>query len=174
MFHQSYFFMVKTRRERCPYCGFLDVVKWGRRNNHQRYKCKSCNSTFTFRRKDISQTNRFIWFEWWILGKQTIDPIPSMSGHSVRQLTRWFYKYLENAPTWSIKRRESVNLLIDGTWFPNKLCLVVYRDNNIKATLFYRLTDKEREWEIIEIRSKIYEIRGVQVIPDLQTKSITH
>jgi hypothetical protein len=28
-------------------------------------------------------------------------------------------------------------------------CLVVYRANNIKATLFYRLTDDEKEWEII-------------------------
>ena len=25
-FHQSYFFMAKTRRERCPHCGFLDVI----------------------------------------------------------------------------------------------------------------------------------------------------
>lgn len=27
-FHQSYFFMPKTHRERCPHCGFLDVIKW--------------------------------------------------------------------------------------------------------------------------------------------------
>lgn len=65
-----------------------------------------------FRRKDVSEKNRFVWFKWWILGKQTIDQISAMSGHSVRQLKRWFYRYLENAPTWSIKRRESVNLLI--------------------------------------------------------------
>ena len=24
-----FFFMTKTRRERCPLCGFLDVIKWG-------------------------------------------------------------------------------------------------------------------------------------------------
>ena len=44
---------------------------------------------------------------------------------------------------------EKVNLLIDGTWFPNKVCLIVYRADNLKATLFYRLTDNEREMEII-------------------------
>ena len=59
-FHQSYFFMEKTRRERCPYCGFLDVIKWGRRANHQRYKCKKHGSLFTFRRKDISKANCFV------------------------------------------------------------------------------------------------------------------
>ena len=72
-----------------------------------------------------------------------------MSGYSVRQLKTWFYEYLDEAPTWKIKRRESVNLLIDGTWFPNKVCLIVYRANNIKATMFYRLTDDEKEDEII-------------------------
>ena len=62
MFHQSYFFMAKTRRERCPNCGFLEVIKWGRRGNHQRYKCKNCGSLFTFRRKDISKANRIALF----------------------------------------------------------------------------------------------------------------
>ena len=146
----NYFFMAKIRRSRCPRCDSLNVISWGEQSGHQRYKCKSCNKVFTFRRKDISEKNRFVWFEWWVLGKQTIEQISAMSGYSVRQLKRWFYKYLENAPTWSVRRRDSVNLLIDGTWFPNKLCLVVYRDNCIKATLFYRLTDKEREWEIIK------------------------
>ncbi len=26
-------------------------------------------------------------------------------------------------------------LLINGTWFPNKVCLVLYRDANIKMTI---------------------------------------
>ena len=29
------FFMAKTRRKRCPHCGFLEVIKWGRRTNHR-------------------------------------------------------------------------------------------------------------------------------------------
>ena len=43
-----------------------------------------------------------------------------------------------------------VNLLIDGTWFPNKMCLVVYRDDRVKTTLLYRLTDDEWEEQIRE------------------------
>lgn len=141
--------MAKARRERCPYCGFLDTIKWGKQCGHQRYKCKNCGSLFTPRRKDVSHNNRFIWFRWWVVGKQTIEQISELSGYSIRQLKTWFYEYLDEAPTWKIKRRESVNLLIDGTWFPNKVCLIVYRANNIKATMFYRLTDAEKEDEII-------------------------
>ena len=28
------FFMAKSRCERCPYCGFLDVIKWGKQCGH--------------------------------------------------------------------------------------------------------------------------------------------
>ena len=159
------FFMAKTRRERCPNCGFLDVIKWGRRDGHQRYKCKNCGSLFTFRRKDVSKANRFVWFEWWILRKQTVPQISELSGCSERQLYRWFDEYLESYPKWHIQRREKVNLLIDGTWFPNKMCLVVYRDETVKTTLFYRLTDDEWEEQIREdlenLKSAGIEIESV-------------
>jgi transposase-like protein len=112
--------MAKSRRERCPYCGFLDTIKWGKQSGHQRYKCKNCGSLFTARRKDISHKNRFVWFRWWVEGKQTIEQISELSGYSIRQLKTWFYECLEEAPTWKVSRREGVNLLIDGTWFPNK------------------------------------------------------
>ena len=141
--------MLKSRKEKCPECGSKEVIKWGRQANHQRYKCKRCGVSFTLRRKDVSLNNMFVWFKWWIVGKQTIEQISSLSGHSVRHLKSVFYKYLERAPQWTIKRREAVNLLIDGTYFRNKVCLVVYRGHHIKSTVFYRLTDKEREWEII-------------------------
>lgn len=142
--------MGKKQRKRCPKCDSLQTIKWGRRNNHQRYKCSHCNTLFTSRRKDISSINRFVWFEWWILRKQTISEISEMSGYSERQLSRWFDEYLSNYPEWIINRREKVNLLIDGTWFPNKVCLVLYRDENVRATLLYRLTDNEWESEIYE------------------------
>lgn len=143
-------FMIKKQRKRCPECGSLQTIKWGKQNKHQRYKCNHCSSLFTNRRKDISSKNRFVWFEWWILRKQTISEISQMSGYSERQLCRWFDEYLSNYPEWCINRSEKVNLLIDGTWFPNKVCLVLYRDENVRATLLYRLTDNEWETEIYE------------------------
>ena len=154
--------MPKTRRERCPQCGYLDVVKWGKRDGHQRYKCKNCGSLFTFRRKDIGKSNRFVWFEWWILGKQTLEQISALSGYSTRQLSRWFDEYLDSCPVWRIKFHEKVNLLIDGTWFPNKLCLVLYRNETVKSTLFYRLTDGEWEDEMVEDLRNIQSL-GIEI-----------
>ena len=90
------FFMSKTRRERCLNCGFLDVIKWGRRD------------LFTFRRKDVSKANRFVWFEWWILRKQTVPQIAELSGCSERQLYRWFDEYLENLKSVGIEIESDV------------------------------------------------------------------
>lgn len=143
--------MAAPKRKRCPHCGYLETIKWGRQRGHQRYKCKNCGICFTSRRKDVSSANRFIWFKWWILRKQTIAEISQMSGHSSRQLSRWFDTYLRSYPVWKIFNcEEGINLSIDGTWFPNKVCLVVYRDETIKTTLFYRITDDERACEIVE------------------------
>ena len=137
--------MLKTRKTRCPYCGFLDVIKCGKQCGHQRHKCNNCQILFIFRRKDVSQANRLVRFERWIIRKQTISQISELSGHSERQLYCWFDEYLKAYSKWEIQRREKVNLLIDGMWFPNKMCLIVYRDDRVETTLFYRLTDDE--WE---------------------------
>lgn len=88
--------------------------------------------------------------------------ISDLSGCSERQLYRWFDEYLENYPQWHIQRREKVNLLIDGTWFPNKMCLVVYRDETVKTTLFYRLTDDEWEDQIREDLENLISV-GIEI-----------
>mgnify|MGYP003441209313 FL=1 len=149
-FSSKLFFMSKTRRERCPQCGSMDVIKWGTRGGRRRFKCKNCDSMFTYRRKDVSKSNRFTWFRWWIVGKQSIQQISELSGYSTRQLSRWFNEYLDDYPTWKIQCGEKVNLLIDGTWFANEVCLIVYRDQTIKKTIFYRITDDEVEKELEE------------------------
>lgn len=50
------------RRQRCPECGSLDIIKWGVRNGKQRLKCRNCKSLFSARMKYISKSNRFRWF----------------------------------------------------------------------------------------------------------------
>lgn len=107
-----------------------------------------------------------MWFEWWILGKQTLEQISALSGYSTRQLSRWFDEYLDSCPAWRIKFHGKVNLLIDGTWFPNKLCLVLYRNETVKSTLFYRLTDDEWEDEMVE------DLRNIQSL-GIEIESVT-
>jgi len=69
---------------------------------------------------------------------------------------------LSDAPVFNVKPSERVNLLIDATYFSNNLCLVLYRDNTIKYTQLYRLTDGEWYEEIKEDIENLVSL-GVQI-----------
>jgi hypothetical protein len=98
----------------------------------------------------VSKQNSFIWFEEWVIGRQTLQRISEQSGWSERRLRYYFEHCLEDFPVWQVLPSERVNLLIDGTYFKGNLCLVVYRDDAIKCTQLYRLTDGEWQEEIKE------------------------
>jgi len=76
--------------------------------------------------------------------------LSSESGYSIRTLKTYFHNYLSKAPTLPLYPSEQLNLLIDGTYFKNDICLIVYRDNTIKFTQLYRLTSGEYYHEIKE------------------------
>lgn len=153
------------RRQRCPECGSLQVIKWGVRNSVQRYKCIDCLALFSSRRKDISRSNRFPWFRKWVSGKMTVGEIADASGYSPRQLHRWFDEYLDQVPTWTISTMRPVYLLIDGTFYSDGHCLIIYRAENLKRTLFYRFTTMEDDDEIasdlLNIKAMGYNIAGI-------------
>jgi hypothetical protein len=142
--------MKKSKKKRCWSCGNLNVIKWGKQQGKQRFRCKNCGIFFTATNIGVSRKNREVWFREWIVGKQTFIQLVYKSGYSERGLKRYFYDYLERYPVWNIRTSDSVNLLIDGTYFANKLCLVLYRESNMKTTLFYRLSDGEWEEELRE------------------------
>lgn len=128
----------------------MDVIRWGFQNGKQRFRCKECGIFFTSSNKGVSRSNRFIWFRKWVLQKQTLEVISKESGYSVSSLKRYFEVYLASPPILSVYPSEKVNLLIDGTYFSNNLCLIIYRDNTIKFTQLYRLTNGEWYEEIKE------------------------
>jgi hypothetical protein len=117
---------------------------------------------FQWTNKSVRQSNRFVWFRQWIVGKQTLSELEEKSGYSKSSLKRYFHDYLPRYPTWKIKSSGKVNLLIDGTYFRNKVCLVLYRDNNIRATQLYRLTDGEWFEEICEDLENLLSL-GIQI-----------
>jgi hypothetical protein len=84
-----------------------------------------------------------------ISGSNRTEYISRRRGYSERTLKRDFYDRLQEYPVWCIRPADKENLLIDGTYFANKVCLVLYQDNNIKATQLYRLTDDEWQEEIV-------------------------
>jgi hypothetical protein len=61
-----------------------------------------------------------------------------------------FSTYMKQAPLYQINKREEVNLLIDGIYIPGNICLIIYRDNEIKYTQLYRITTDEIYEEIKE------------------------
>ena len=138
------------RRQRCPKCGSLDIIRWGIRNNHQRYKCSNCGSSFIRKQPTVSSANRFIWFRKWVLGKQTIQDIAEVSGYSERHLRRWFDDYLSQSPKWEITRHANTHILVDGTWLDSDHCLILYRDSDLKTTIYYSFAETEDEYAIIK------------------------
>jgi AraC-like DNA-binding protein len=140
----------------------LDVIRWGKRSGKQRYKCRQCGLLYTHNNVAVSKSNRFAWFKLWVAGRQTIRQLQKVSGYSERTLKRYFYQYLTTAPIFTVKPSEKVNLLIDATYFKGNLCLVLYRDNTIKYTQLYRLTDGEWYEEIKEDLQNLLTL-GVQI-----------
>jgi hypothetical protein len=120
---------------------------------------------FSARRKEITSSNRFVWFKKWVSGRMTIEEIAITSGYSSRQLHRWFDDYLDTWPSWTINTSTPIYLLIDGTYYSDGHCLIIYRAENLRRTIFYRFATHEDDDEIasdlLNIRDLGYEVIGI-------------
>jgi len=99
---------------------------------------------FTRTNPEVTLKNQFIWFEKWISERQVYKYLVRDSGLSQSSLQRLFRQYLKQAPEVTLRNKVQAHLLIDATYFPNDLCLVLYYDHDIPYTQLYRLTDQER------------------------------
>ncbi len=73
---------------------------------------------------------------------------------------------LAKAPVLEFSSSDEIYLVIDGTYFPNDICLVVYRNYHLKLTQMYRMTDGEHFEEIAEDLQNLLNL-GIKI------KSIT-
>ena len=134
----------------CPICSSEKVQKWGNQNGKQRYRCSDCFHNFSLRNKGVQQSNQFIWFRKWIMERQVYQYLIRDSGMSQRTIQRLFKDYLKKAPKIPIRSKTHVHLLIDGTYFSNGLCLILYYNYDIQYVQLYRETNKEKLKEIKE------------------------
>ncbi len=81
---------------------------------------------------------------------------------SNRSISRLFKKFLSQAPQIPIKSKGLVHLLIDGTFLPNGLCLILYYDHDINYVQLYRTSNQEKFREIYQ-DLKVLKSLGVQV-----------
>ena len=150
------------KKKRCWACESLNTIKWGKQKKRQRFKCKDCGILFTSKNEAVKLSNQFSWFKKWVISRRTIRDLVTESGYSERTLRRLFYSYLSAPPRLSIYPSEKVNLLIDGGYFSNGVCLVLYRDATIKFTQLYRFSDGEHYIEIKEDLENLLTL-GIQI-----------
>lgn len=143
--------MVQTSpKVRCWACSSLETIKWGKQGGKQRYQCQNCGIYFTAQNIGVKLQNELVWFEKWVVHRQTLGELAEQSGYSERTLRYKFEQYLDKYPRLTIPVKRVVNLVLDGTYFPNKVCLFVYRENELQDTLLYRTTTGEYADEIYE------------------------
>jgi hypothetical protein len=85
---------------------------------------------------------------------------------SQSSLQRLFKRYLAKAPLITIRNKIGASILIDATYFPNNICLVVYYQSDIRYTQLYRITDNEY---FVEIKEDLENIRNLGI----HVKSVT-
>ena len=84
------------------------------------------------------------------------------SGMSQSSIQRLFNSYLKQAPIVTVRNKVHVHLMIDGTYFSNELCLILYYDHDIRYVQLYRETDQEKYTEIKEDLTNLISL-GVNV-----------
>ncbi len=139
----------------------MDVIKWGKRQNKQRFKCKNCDILFTRNDPNQKLENRFIWFKKWVIERQNFATLSRDSGLSKDTLQRIFYYFLKQSPQVKIIKRSQVNLRIDATYF-EKFCLLCYQDHSDGYTQLIRFSDGEDYSEIKEDLDNLIRL-GVQI-----------
>ena len=110
----------------------------------------------------MSNANQFVWFEKWIMERQVYRFLSRDSGMSQSSLQRLFKIYLSSPPKNLVKSKKNVHLLIDGTYFTNELCLILYYDYDIQYVQLFRQCSKEKFREIKEDLSNLKKL-GVEV-----------
>jgi hypothetical protein len=139
----------------------LEVIRWGKRGGKQRFKCRECGILFTNNRPLQKIQNRFIWFQKWILERQTYQILVRESGLSKDTLQRTFYQLLEKAPKIRIIKRQQVHLRVDATYF-ERFCLFCYQDDEDGYIQLIRFTDGEHYEEIKEDLDNLLKL-GIQI-----------
>jgi hypothetical protein len=84
------------------------------------------------------------------------------SGLSQSSIQRLFKIYLKRPPENMVRSKGNVHLLIDGTYFANGLCLVLYYDYDIQYVQLFRETNDEKYKEIKEDLENLKKL-GVEV-----------
>jgi len=142
---------------------------WGETpSGSPRFRCKTCNITFVWQRPDKAQQNRFSWFYRWLLGI-SIPNIAASVGKHPRTIRRTIHHFLDNPPRLNPVPKSNCHLIIDGTWFGRKNCLIVYWNKDLRRVQYWNYTIGERTLEILR---DLRKLRKAGVIPTSVTSKL--
>jgi AraC-like DNA-binding protein len=105
---------------------------------------------FQWENKGVTNANRFVWFTKWIMDRRVYRTLSNEMQMSERSISRLFKHYLTQAPEIFVKNKAHVHLIIDGTYLPNGLCLILYYDHDIRYVQLYRTGKAEKLREITQ------------------------
>lgn len=118
------------------------MIKWGKQNNRQRWRCKKCSKLLIWKIKSNSIRKQASWFKKWVYDKRTLKSLSRESGKSISTLRRLFSEYLKSAPRYKIKHNSNCHLMIDVTNYGNN-CILNYLDNDLKHLQYGNIVNRE-------------------------------
>jgi hypothetical protein len=83
-------------------------------------------------------------------GKASLPEVDSRQPHEPKYSSKTLQILSEITPENTVESKGHVHLLIDGTYFENGLCLVLYYDYDIQYVQLFRQTNQEKFREIKE------------------------
>lgn len=121
--------LLKSKRDdgiRCPYCGSTDVVRYGRRNGTQRYRCqdKGCGKMFSDLTGSILSATRKDFQVWKRYVKCMMDGLSVRKSAAICKINRntafvWRHKILDALALLAAKQKRLGGIVeADETFFP--------------------------------------------------------
>ena len=121
-----------NQKKHCVNCGSGQTIKWGFQGGKKRFRCKNCNKVFYWTNAGSSKNQKLKLFKKWIAGKATLNELARETGKSARTLQRIFKNFMDYPPLPRPEPNSNCHLTIDGTYFKNNFCVLVYYDSRIK------------------------------------------
>ncbi|MCH8854234.1 MAG: IS1 family transposase [Planctomycetes bacterium] len=98
-------------------------------NGRQRWFCRTCRHSFSWRNPTARRMREMEWFRRWIVEGYSVRQLALQSGHSQRKLRRLIDSFLAQAPpTSALEPQTAQYLLFDGTFLHRPHSIAVLMD----------------------------------------------
>jgi transposase-like protein len=109
----------------------------------QRFLCKVCGKTFSWKLPFTKKYREKSWFELWIKESYSIRQLARISGHSEFKLKLIKNYWLQQKPKEEFDYSQFKYLIFDGTYFNKKDCFIVMMDAVSQEIILGDSIDKE-------------------------------